>query len=94
MKTFATWKTIASPQENFVPGVGLQSHELPVDNIQFVVDIPEEIMRDEIVTKWTINRGIPLDRETERMGFEEEWPPEVENRFYAGEGDRYTWSDL
>jgi len=94
MKIFANWKTIFSPQESFIPGVELQSHGLPADNIQFVVDIPEEIMRDEVVTKWIINRGIPLDRETEGMGFEEEWPSEVRRRFYAGEGDRYTWSDL
>ena len=94
MKTFATWKPSVSPQESFIPGVELQSHELPADNIQFVVDIPEEIMRDEVVTKWIVNRGIPLDSATERMGFEEEWPPEVKSRFDAGEGDRYTWSDL
>ena len=94
MKTFANWKTMVSLTESFIPGVELQSHELPADNVQFVVDIPEEIMRDEVVTKWIINRGIPLDSETEGMGFQEEWPPEVQGRFFAGEGDRYTWSDL
>jgi hypothetical protein len=94
MKIFANWKTIFSPQEGFIPGVELQSHELSPDNIQFVVDIPEEIMKDEVVAKWIINRGFPVDSATEGMGFEQEWPSEVRNRFDAGEGDRYTWSDL
>ena len=94
MKIFANWKIGVTPQESFIPGVELQSHTLPVDNIQFVVDIPEEITRDEVVTKWIINRGMPLDSATERMGFEEEWPAEVRSQFNAGGGDRYTWSDL
>jgi len=94
MKTFANWKIIVSPGESFVPGVELQCQELRADDVQFVVDIPEEIMRDEVVTRWIINRGIPLDSATDRMGFEEEWPPEVQSCFNAGKGDRYTWSDL
>jgi hypothetical protein len=94
MKTFANWKTIVSPPESFIPGVELQSHGLRADNVQFVVEIPEEIRRDEVVTRWIINRGVPLDSETEGMGFEEEWPPEVQSCFLEGKGDRYTWSDL
>ena len=94
MKIFANWKTVVSPPEGFIPGVELQSHELPADMVQFLVDIPEEITRDEVITKWIINRGTPLDNAMEAMGFEEDWPPGVQSRFDAGEGDRYRWSDL
>jgi hypothetical protein len=94
MRIFANWKSIVSLGESFIPGVELESHAQPVDNIQFVVDIPDEVTRDEVVTRWIIKRGISLDDANEAMGFEDEWPPEVQSQFYQGGGERYTWSDL
>ena|SRR6516162_5205172 len=68
MKTFANWKTIRPPKAAF--RVELQSHGLPADNVQFVA-IPDEIMRDEVVTRWIINRGFPLYSAAEGMGLRE-----------------------
>jgi hypothetical protein len=94
MKIFANWKNIIPPSESFIPGVELQSHRIPASDIQFVVDIPDEVTRDEVLAKWIMKRGITLDSASDGLGFEEEWPPDVQSLFYAGHGDRYSWSDL
>jgi len=65
--------------------------------VQFIVGIPEETRRDDIVARYVgklLQTGSRIDEETEQVGFEEEWPPDVRSVFDLGHGNRWSWPDL
>jgi len=79
--TFAHWtNTLANP--------GLADAE------EFVTGIPEGTSRDEVVAS-LINCGASIG-ETDKLGFEEEWPPEIRRQFLDPHSDatRWSWADL
>lgn len=100
MKTFAHWKNIMANQGFTTPDRECQRDMVQLQTgpghgpIQFIVDIPEETRRDEVVAKWVLECSVRVDDETEGVGFEEEWPADVRRQFAAGSGDRHKWSSL
>ncbi len=104
MKTFAHWKNIMASR-GVVTGPNGEHQRDVIElqtgpehgPIQFIVDIPEETKRDDVVAKYVaklFQSGGRIDEETEEIGFEEEWPPDVRSSFDSGSGDRCSWLSL
>jgi hypothetical protein len=101
MKAFAHWKTIQANQ-GFTAADG--SHQRDVielrtgpglDNpIQFIVEIPDGVTRDEVVAKWVLECGARVDDATDGLGFEKEWPEDVRRQFHDGTGVIHKWPAL
>jgi hypothetical protein len=103
MKAFAHWKNITLSTGRLLNPSVSSDHlrgESPCQigpghgPIQFIVDIPDETMRDEVVAKWVLECGFRVNDETDGMGFEEEWPQNVRTDFDRGYGDRWSWPCL
>jgi len=62
--------------------------------IQFVVEIPDETERGDVVAVWVLTHGVPVNDETDGIGFADEWPEEVRQLFDAGGGQRWSWASL
>jgi len=102
MKSFAHWKTVLVPT-GLVIGPGSE-HRRGVNEIQtgpgndnpiqFIVGIPAETAWDEVVAKWVLGCGARVNDQTDGLGFEEEWPPEVRRQFEVGSGQTWEWSRL
>jgi hypothetical protein len=95
MRNFAHWKN-TEVTHKLLPGPdGLRREEKETDQIgpgdettiHFIVDIPEEVTRDKVVLKLRVR----VNNETDGIGFEDEWPPEVRRVFDARGGNRLTW---
>jgi hypothetical protein len=108
MKNFAHWKNIQINQGEVSPGlseVASRSIQRNVPGqtgpgngpIQFVVEIPDEATRDEVIAAYLpkfLQSGNRIDETLDGMGFEQEWPPDVRSSFHSGEGERKQWSSL
>jgi hypothetical protein len=80
--TFAHWtNTPANP--------GLADAE------QFITDIPEGTRLEDVIAKLVLVCGVSME-ETDKRGFEKEWPPEIKREFLDPDSDasRRSWAEL
>jgi hypothetical protein len=100
MKTFAHWKNVGASRGFTAPDGSHQRDVVEVQTgpghgpIQFIVDIPEETTRDEVIATWILKCGHRVDDATEALGFEDEWPADVRRQFDAGSGKKWSWPNL
>jgi hypothetical protein len=101
MKRFAHWKNIWASRSFTTPAGSRQRDVVQLqtgpglDNpIQFIVNIPDETTRDEVVAKWVLKCGVWVDDASDGLGFEEEWPEDVLQQFNAGTGTIHKWEAL
>jgi hypothetical protein len=62
----------------------------------FIVDIPDGTSLEDVTAKLVLACGISID-ETDGLGFQEKWPPEIHPQFDsldADSGIRWSWADL
>ena len=97
METFAHWTnvivnrgviTLPSGEHRREEGVREELAE------QFIEDIPEGTTRSDVTAK-LLASGVRID-ETDGLGFEEEWPPEIRRQFDSDRSisKRSSWSSL
>ncbi len=95
---FAHWTNIPANRALAGPGgIPLQrDHSLELDATLFIVDIPEGTPRDEVIKKLMDVCGVGIE-ETDGLGFQEEWPREIQRQFDSLDADSdiiRSWADL
>ena len=95
---FAHWKNL-TPPTGVITGPGSEHRrQLGRDEapIRFILDIPEGTARDDVVAK-LIARLFACGKrieETDGLGFQGEWPQEVQRQFASNRGERWSWLSL
>jgi hypothetical protein len=103
MKNFAHWKnigvnrgeasrdlaSISSARDVITGQIGPENGP-----IQFILDIPDEATRDVVVAAYLRSIGHRFNEASDGMDFEQEWPPDVRERFRSEKGERRPWSSL
>ena len=95
--TFALWKNITPPTGVLLNPLMNSEHrrEIGRDEVaeHFVVDIPEGTSREDVIAK-LVERLRERIKETDGLGFEEEWTQGIQRQFDSGRGIRLTWLSL
>jgi hypothetical protein len=93
---FAHWKNMMLPTGVVTGPYDEHRREVGRDEVaeQFIEDIPDGTTRNDVVAKLFAS-GVRID-ETDGLGFEEEWPPEVKRQFGSDRSvsKRFSWSSL